>query len=350
MNRKGQLALFVAGGSLFAFLIHHIGFGNIVQDARRTGWMTIPIVLVYLPVYMCNAAAWQLILSRSPARPRYWKTLVIIISGFAINYVTPIVSLGGEPYKIAAVAPWTGPRRATSSIILATMLHALSHLMIWLTAVVVALILLPHNAATVISLGVLGLVLLLLISFVFTRHREGVLEDAVSLLAKVPLIRRVARKWQQRGRQLARIDRQIAELWVHDRVRFFLALGFEYLGRAIGMLEFMLIFAALGRPIGYWRAFLTGSFTSLITNILFFVPLGLGSKEGSLFGVAQVLGQPGSSGVFASLVSRLREMFWITVGLSLIWASGTPTNVRRRRRPLLASAGAAASRNAPGVT
>jgi len=322
MSRRTQLVLTVIGALIFAVLVERIGPRTIVAYALQTGWMAIPIVLVYLPVYLCNAFAWHLVLSTAPAHPPFHKTFAITVSGFAINYVTPIVSLGGEPFKIAAVAPWTGRRRATSSVILFGMLHALSHLFIWLTAVIIALVILPRSTAGTLALAFAGSVLLLMIAFVFWRHHRGVLEDLLAMLLRVPLLGRLLHRWSHRRELLALVDQQITEFWALHRRRFFLALASEYLGRAISVIEFWLILSSVGYAVGYLQAFLVGSFASLVINLLFFVPFSIGSKEGGVVAVFAALGLPAGIGFFASLVTRLREMVWIAVGLAMIWLTG----------------------------
>lgn len=328
MSRRTRLLLTLAGTLVFAFLIQKIGIGTIVEYGRRTGWLAIPIVLVFLPVYLCNALAWHLVMAGSPARPPFLRTFLVTVSGFAINYVTPVVSLGGEPFKVAAVSPWTGPSRATSSVIVFGMLHALSHLFIWLTAVVLALVVMETDLTGKAALVGMGTFLILLIGFVLGRHRHGVLEDLLDILLRVPLLRRAARRWESRRPQLETIDHQIAEFWHDDRARFFVALASEYVGRAISVIEFWLILMSLGYPVSYFDAFLIGGFASFVLNLLFFIPFSLGAKEGGVLAVVAALGMPAGAGVYASLVTRLREMVWIAIGLSLIPLAGPGPEAR----------------------
>jgi uncharacterized membrane protein YbhN (UPF0104 family) len=317
-----RLVLAIAGALVLAFLVQRIGTGTIVEYGRQTGWYAVPIVLIFLPVYLCNAFAWHLVMADSPARPPFLRTFVITVAGFSINYITPVVSLGGEPFKIAAVSPWTGPSRAAASVIVFGMLHALSHLFIWLTAVLLAFAFVPVDAVAAGALLVTGIILLGLIIFVLGRHRHGILEDLLDVLLRVPLVRRVVRRWEPQRALFVRIDGHIARFWRHHRGRFFLALGSEYAGRAISVIEFWLILMSLGYQVGYVEAFLIGSFASLVLNLFFFVPYSLGTKESGVLAVVAALGLPAGAGVYASLLTRLREIIWIAIGLALIPLSG----------------------------
>lgn len=330
MSRRFQYILSLAGAAILTLLLSRIGLAALADDIARTGWWLLPITLIYLPVYALNALAWHLTLASERGRPPFPRLLAITISGFAINYLTPVVSLGGEPYKVAAIASQVGGRRATSSVIVFTMLHAFSHLLIWLTAVAGALVALRPPPALAAVLVVLGVVLAALTVFIFARHRKGVLEGLVDLLGRVPFLDRLAQRLEGRREVLADIDRQITDFYHLDRRRFWLAIAVEYISRALSMLEYWFIFLSLGIPLGVGHAFLIGAFSSLIMNILFFMPFELGSKEGGLFALFELIAGRGATGVTASIVSRLRELMWIAVGLLLIWVGVAPRRARGR--------------------
>jgi len=122
MTRSLQLACFLLGAAVFGYLVAQIGVGQLVSDAGRTGFMFVPIVLLYALVYACSALAWQLTMGDS-GRPPYWRTYAVLVSAGALNFLTPVINAGGEPFRAAAVAPWLGKRRAAGSVILHRMLH-----------------------------------------------------------------------------------------------------------------------------------------------------------------------------------------------------------------------------------
>ena len=61
-------------------------------------------------------------------------------------------------------------------------------------------------------------------------------------------------------------------------------------------------------------AFVVGSFSSLVVNILIFLPFELGAKEGALYVMFGWIGVTPALGIAAAALSRMRELIWIAVG------------------------------------
>lgn len=322
MSRKLQLLLFVVGAALFAYLLARIGLPQLLADAGQTGWMFLPILLLYGVVCACNAAAWRLVMAGEPTPPPFWRTWAITVASFSLNFMTPLVNVGGEPFKIAAAAPWIGWRRAAGSAVLFQMLHTFGMLLSFFTAALLGVLLLPHTPAIVATLALTLLVLACLIVLLLTGHRRGGLERTLDLLQRLPLARRLARRFESKRATLASMDLQITQFYHASPRRFFQALGLEYAGRCLFMAEYLLIAWSVGLDIGYGKAYVIGGLTQLVQNVLFVVPFELGTKEGSLYLLFQLLGLDPSLGVYTAIVSRVRDLAWIGAGLGLIWLSG----------------------------
>ena len=325
MTRTWQLALFVVGAALFGYLVAHIGIGELSADAARTGWMFIPIVALYALVLACSAAAWQLIMANDLERPSFWRTYVILISSSSLNFLTPLINAGGEPYRIAAMARWLGMRRATGSVILHRLLHSFTYVLVWLSAVILAFVLLPAGTRSVvyILLGVTGLLLVGIITLFLSAHRRGLLERLLNGMHRVPLLRRLAELVEPRRPLLIQLDEQITNFYHRHPRRFFRAIALEYLGRCIYMIELLLIAASVGLRLGYLRAFAIGGLEAILNNAMFFIPFELGAREGAFYMLFGLFGLDPQVGLYTSIVGRLRDFSWIAVGLLLIWATGT---------------------------
>jgi uncharacterized protein (TIRG00374 family) len=319
MSRKLQVGLFVLGVAVFSYLVAQIGAGRLAHDAAQTGWLIIPIVSLYAFVYACSARAWQLTMESDPRKPSFLRTYATLVSAGAINFLTPLINMGGDPYRIAALTPYLGTRRAAGSVILHRMLHSLAYVLVWLTALGVAFVLLPHGAAPTMLLVVTAMVLVGVIALLLFGHRRGVLEPVLDWMHRVPLVRRAAQRLERHRTLLGEVDRQITDFYHRQPRRFIQAVGLEYLSRCIFMVELLLIAASLGLHLGYFRAFAIGGLEALLGNVLFFMPFELGAREGSYYVLFGLFGLDPQLGVYTSIVSRLRDFTWIAVGLLLIW-------------------------------
>lgn len=320
MSRKLRAGLFVLGAAVFAYLVAQIGAGRLADDAAQTGWLFVPIVSLYALVYACSALAWRLTMTNEPTRPSFWRTYSILVSAGAMNFLTPVVNMGGEPYRIAALTPWLGQRRAAGSVILHRMLHSLSYVLVWLTALGLGFAMLPppHGVAATVLLVVTATVLVGLIALLLFGHRRGVLERVLDWMHHVPVVRRLAAVLELRRAVLVEVDRQITDFYHRHPRRFIQAVGLEYLSRCIFMVELVLIAASLGLHLGYFRAFAIGGLEALLGNVLFFVPFELGAREGSFLALFSLFGMDPQLGLYTSIVSRVRDFAWIGLGLLLM--------------------------------
>jgi hypothetical protein len=329
MSRRARLLLFLLGAGTFAWLVREVGVRQLIADAAATGWMIVPIVLLFALVYACSARALQLVLAREPNRPPFRQTYAILVAGLGINHITPLVNAGGEPYKVAALGTWVGSRRAAGAVVLHTMLRILASLLIWLTAAALGLLLLPHRPAVVVPLSAALAVVAGLAWLLALGHRHGVVERLFDVVARMPGLRRLARSLEPHRPLLVDLDRQITTFWREQPRRFLLALALEYLSRAVFMVEFCLIGASIGVHVGYAQAFVVGGLEGLISNALFFVPFELGTREAATALLFGLLGFAPGVGLYAAIVGRVRDLLWIAIGLALIWVGGARSHARQ---------------------
>jgi uncharacterized membrane protein YbhN (UPF0104 family) len=189
---------------------------------------------------------------------------------------------------------------------------------------VLAFFFLPHQAVIVTTLAIGTVIVAGLVFLLFTLHRRGGLETGLNRFIRLPGIRRLAPRLEPYRELLGVLDRQIAEFYRRAPRRFYQALGIECLSRLVYMLEYYLIFLAVGIDLGYLQGLMIGGLASLILTASFFVPFELGTKEGTHYLLFQLLGLDPALGVYTAIVSRARDLAWIALGLSLIWLSAGP--------------------------
>ncbi|HXX63317.1 MAG TPA: flippase-like domain-containing protein [Bacteroidota bacterium] len=329
-GNKAKTVILLIGIAAFCYLVWDFGIDNIVHNVVRVGWWFVPIVALWAVVYLFNALAWYIILRDHASSVRLGAIYRLTVSGFAINYVTPFINLGGEPYRVLSLRSQVGIHRAVSSVILYNMVRMLSHFYFWIACVVVALVVLPTSIGLVLTMVAVLAVVVSLIVFFYARHRMGIFRSLIGASTRSRLFRPLARKLEKNSAALLKIDAQITELYRERREAFYQALCCEFLARLIASFEFYFILQAIGSNLSLIHAFLINGGSSLILNLFFFVPFELGTREGGLYLVMQGIGVASGIGIFMGLINRVRELCWIVIGFALAFPDGrsqTPHSV-----------------------
>ena len=319
-SSKYRAVFFVIGLVALGVMVYNIGLDTIVSNILKTGWWFLAIIGIWLVVYVFNAWSWRVILrDKHTPEVSFWNILKPTISGYAINYITPVVALGGEPYRILEMRQHVGSKKATSSVVLYSMMHIMSHFLFWLTAAVLMMIYLELSVPLVVVLSVVVVLCTAAIIFFLKAYRNGLLMKSIRIAGKIPYLKKmVSRMDQDRLDKIAATDQQIAHLYTYRRLDFYKSLSLEYLSRIISCLEVYFIVLALGLDLTFIDAVIIIAVSSLIANILFFAPLQLGTREGGFLLAFQGIAMSSGLGVYVSLITRIRETFWILIGLLLM--------------------------------
>jgi uncharacterized protein (TIRG00374 family) len=319
VRRTTRLALFLIGASLVALLVWKSGPARLLEGLRESAWVVAALIPLWALVFLLNAVAWRLLTSEGGKPISIGRAFVITLVTFAVNYSTPLLSLGGEPLKVVAATPALGRARATGSVVAFRLLHALAHVITFLAALIPAAVLLPHTPLAAGFLLLLGLVLVLLLFFLLSRHREGLAIHLLLIFRRVPLLRRIASRLEHRVDALHEIDAHVTAIYTRAPRRFYAALAIETAARFLALGEFWLILYGMGLGVDPWGALVVASFSSLMVNLFVFLPFELGAKEGALYLMFGWLGITPALGLAAALLSRIRELMTIAAGWGLIW-------------------------------
>lgn len=311
---------FVLGASVLLFMIYKIGIHAIWDHIKQVGWWFFAIIGVWGVVYFINTLAWYSIIHEDETtRIPFWRVMQFTISGYALNYVTPMGLAGGEPYRIMELRRYMSTEKATAAVILYAMMHVCSHFFFWVTAAVLMAWLVDVSMMISIILTGIVIVSLALIFLFFRGYREGLVVKLFRILGKVPFLGKKINNIKPETREkLDIIDAQIRNLHGKRVKTFYFSLGMEYLARLISCCEILLILRALGYEASYLQAFIIVGLSSLFANILFFSPMQLGTREGGLFLAFKSIGLVPGVSVSVSMITRIRELFWIMIGILIM--------------------------------
>ncbi len=314
--------LFGIGAIIVMLCTFEVDYSVLCTHLLKAGLYLPAVIGVWIFVYAFNAWAFQIIVNsgKHDKHLSYRHAYKLTVSGFAFSYTTPF-GFGGGPYRVMELSSYIGVPRAMSSVVLYSMMHIFSHICLWSSAAVLFAVVYTEKMTPFLwSLFAIYLALLVVVVFIFhICYKRGVIVKLFKPLLYVPVAKKWARKfYATHAEDMQKVDDNIAYLHSQPRA-FYRSLLFEYVARVINALEYYFILLSLGVSLTFWDALLVLAFSSLVGNILFFLPMQLGAREGGLSLIVKILGlsAPGL-GVITSLYTRVRELVWIFIGVSLV--------------------------------
>lgn len=188
-------------------------YDQVLQNVQRAGIWFPAVLLLWGVIYLMNTCAWQVILESGDGEGHvpFWKVYKYTVTGFSLNYVTPVGLLGGEPYRIMEVSAYVGKEKATSSVILHAMMHIFSHFCFWAFSILLYLAL--YGAQ--IGWGMAVLLLLIAafcalgIYFFMKGYRNGLALNVLNFFARLPFCKKKFGGFIERNRAaIERVDEQ----------------------------------------------------------------------------------------------------------------------------------------------
>ena len=318
---------------LFTFDVSFVELWGYICSA---GYWLIPIVGIWIVVYGINAMAWMSVIKGNTdpnEKVGFWRIYKLTITGYALNYATPVGGLGGEPYRIMELSKDISKQHATSSVILYAMFHVFAHFWFWFTSVFLYLALalagdLPLDATVGIVLGIIIVFCMIAFYLFYRGYKYGLVVRLIRWIGHLPRLKGWSERFlEAHAEALHNVDAQIAALHQQSRSNFYAALGLEYLSRIVQSAEvlFMLLLFGIdggggfdGIAITFLHSILIVSLTTLLSNLIGCLPMKLGVQEGGFAISTAAMGLTVEQGFFVSIICRVREIIWIIIGIALM--------------------------------
>ena len=328
MSKKAQNIFLLFGLTVLAIMVSQLDFAEVWRGISHAGYWFAAVVVLWAFLYIFNAAAWYIIITAPDADGKshkvpFWWVYKLTVSGFALNYATPGGLMGGEPYRIMSLSPAVGTAKASSSVILYAMTHIFSHFWFWSVSIVLFLLTQTLTYEMGVLLAACTGFCILGLWFFIVGYKKGLANRTLSIASHIPFVKKWARPFVESHKaQLDSVDQQIAALHAQNPRTFVGAVLLELSCRIVSALEIYFILLVLMPEVSYVQCILILAFTSLFANLLFFIPLQLGGREGGFLMSTTAFGITTNAGIFVALLVRLRELIWTAIGLALIKVGG----------------------------
>ena len=283
----------------------------------RVGWYWPALLLPYGLVNFLEAISWKYLILNLPPGISLNRLFWLRLGGESLNQLTPAASLGGEPFKAARLQAGGVPLdAATASVVIHKGILVLGLTLYIFLGLALAPVFLPTAVAhfKFLSLGALALAAAG-ITFVVVQ-RQGPCGFGVRFLTRLGWCPGILK---EKEGFLADLDTAMSRFYREYPSRAALAFTLVFLSWLLHAVEVYLMFWLLGHPISWGLALCLDALAMLFTAMGFFIPAAVGVQEGGNILLALGFNLGFTLGAAFSVLRRIREAFWLSLGLLVVW-------------------------------
>ncbi len=324
MSRWGALAALVGVG-LLGVVLYQTDLREVASHlAHLSPSELLVLVSIYFLGRLGGVLSWLLTMKIDASLSWFVRLLRVHLIAGAVERVTPLAGMGGEPVKLAILNReyGVGLRAATASLALTRMTD--------LAAIVLFCLL---GLATATSIAEAGDPLRrpaeLALAFLLVSAVCAFALQRLRVLARVAPRMRLHLGVRARAvvDALVDVETEIYEAYSSRPARLSLSVAATFVE---WMLEALLIWVCLGFleiPVSVSTAVSIASFALAVRTAFFFVPADIGTQEAALVSICEVLVGLGGVGLAIAAVVRIGELLWTLTGATI----GLPYLVGKRR-------------------
>ncbi len=314
--RRFTLILLAVAVVFLVWMLSQVGWANLARCVSQVGYFWPLLLVPYGLVNWLGAVSWHFLLLSGKARPPLSTLFFLRLGGESLNQLTPTASLGGEPFKAARLqvrgVPW---EEATASVVIQKGILVLSLVLYIFLGLALTPILLTSVSTHLGSLS-LGAVVFgcACLAFVVLQARNPC-STGIRLLEKFRLC---PRRLKDKKKEFASLDAFLAGFYRKHPGRTFLVFILFFGSWVLHSVEAYLIFQLLGHPISWGLALCLDSLAMFITSLGFMIPASAGVQDGGNILLSLGFSLGATLGAAFSIMRRLREAFWLSLGLLVV--------------------------------
>lgn len=328
MTRFLKPLFLILGLLLFIWAVREVDLSQVGDLMKEMGLGLLAVILAYGLVAWFDALSWKYAFKPEEAETIHplaiWRIRTI---GEAFNVITPLGTMGGEPVKAHLLKEKYGltyKQGAASQVVARTTLTV--SLILFMVPGIVFLFMDNGISENFKISSLTGLITFSILIFLFL-----LFQVTGTLSRMVHGFNRLFPSQTPRPslEHLVALCGMMSGYYRQHRGLFFKSICFAFMGWVAGVIELYLTLYFLGIPVGFKELWIIEALLQLVRAGSFFIPLSLGAQEGGLIVIFTSMGMAGPLGLAVSFVRRIRELFWIALGLLLGWVK--PPEIQRER-------------------
>jgi len=316
--------MLLAGVILLGVVIAETDLERAALLMRELGLSGIGLVLaIYFAGFVVLTGSWLVTLPSVAISSRWlyrlWKVLMV---GSALDSVTPLAGIGGEPVKAAMLKRLYGIayREGVSSLVLTRMTDLIAQVIF--ISIGFALMFgeepFPEGFRWAAGAGLVAFSLAIGLFFLAQRKRgfswlRGRLEGGW-------LNRILGARAQQALTALKDVEDRLVGFYWGERARFGASVALAFADWMASAVATYLAIRLLGFTIGFGDALAIEAFVVLVRSVLFFVPADIGTQDAALVLVCEAVTGSAPLGLALAVLRRIRDIGFIAWGLGIGWA------------------------------
>jgi uncharacterized protein (TIRG00374 family) len=308
MQRAIKLVLFLLGIAVAVYLIAEHA-ATVRESLARVGWGFGIYLAASFTVYALDTWGWRLVFGPQLPPIGFGRLFSIRMAGEAVNKVTPLASMGGEPLKAYLLNRCGAPSgEALASVAVAKNVMTLAQIAFIFLGVALAFTMVPEKSGALLGLAVFpALILTAMIVTAILDHRLRRSKVRAASPDEAPV----------RQNNILALWEQFADyFWAHPTSVLLSFVAF-FLGWAAGALELLSAAYLLGFHLSVRDALAYEALLASVNMATFFIPANAGSQEGGFTYLAPLLGLP-PYGVALAVLRRCRDVVWVLFGLAYL--------------------------------
>ena len=312
----GKIVALCLGLFLFLWIFGQVGLEGTLAQVRQVGWNFPPLLLPSLLMWVLFSLGWWWTLPPGVSFPNLF---LIRTAGEAVNTITPLAYLGGEPLKASLLSRLGMPLTdGLASVVVTKTITVFAYCLFIFLGLATALVGTRTSSSALVGGIGAGLFLALSVLVLYYSQKRG-LFSYLHRLAYWVGIRGEA--WRAKREVLEILDAKILSLYRNSK-SLSGCLLFSILGWLISPIETYFFLWALGTPVDLITTIVIQALVLGVKAASFFIPAGLGAQEGGNVLIFVALGMSGEVALAFSLLRRAREVAWILIGLMVLTRYG----------------------------
>src|SRR3954447_1864074 len=128
--KRTNTVLLSLGVMFLAFLVWKTGWKQLWQQVSALGWGLMLIILAEGLANLAHTVGWRHCIHARGGPVRLWGLFRMNMAGWAINYLTPTASVGGELSRGTLLAANSNGLEAATSVLVDKLMTAVAHLLL----------------------------------------------------------------------------------------------------------------------------------------------------------------------------------------------------------------------------